>query len=118
MRLADKPQEPIFPSLPLQKLHLAEDSYHFQVEEIHALRKEVGEREQECQRLRAERARGQLLVHGLKRELAAHRHKVGDGSVWVKGGERQAWSALSRARFPLLMAPACVCVNDSCGTAT
>lgn len=68
---------PSHPHTYMQKLHLAEDGFAFQAEEIHALRKRVGEREQECQRLRGERDRHAMLLHGLKRELAAHRHKVG-----------------------------------------
>lgn len=72
---------------PHQKLHLAEDKYHFQAEEIHSLQTQLQEREQECLCLRAERARHALLLHGLKRELSAYRHKVKcPFGEWVLGG--------------------------------
>ncbi len=67
----------------LEQMHLAEDRYHFQAEEIHALQQQVKQREEECLRLRAERTRHALLLHGLKRELAAHRHKVGGGLTYL-----------------------------------
>eukprot|EP00624_Nannochloropsis_granulata_P005431 evm.model.NODE_38462_length_11801_cov_16.752394.1 len=60
----------------LEKLHLTEDQYAFQAEELHAFQRQVGMLEEELVALREEKQRHDRLLVGLKRELAAYKSKL------------------------------------------
>ncbi|TFJ85362.1 hypothetical protein NSK_003321 [Nannochloropsis salina CCMP1776] len=60
----------------LEKLHLAEDRYAFQAEEIHAYHKRLEGLEEEAAALRVEKQRYERLLLGLKRELTAYKNKL------------------------------------------
>ena len=60
----------------LEKLHLAEDKYFFQAEELHAFKQQLQAQEEEMVGLREEKQKHDRLLAGLKRELAAYKSKL------------------------------------------